>query len=142
MALRAKLSAPREERSDWPWHHSKWTALSASLLMGGDRRMEAETYLAGGYGLRLAMEAQKTGLASLYELANVWQPSRLKGILVSPEFGTPFLAATQVFDLRPVPRKFLSLGKVREAGSLFVEPGQILVTRSGNVGRVTIAHKP
>jgi len=142
MAIRAKLSAPREERSEWTWHHPKWTALSASLLMGGDRRMEAETYLAGGYGLRLAMESRKVGLANLGGIANVWQPSRLKGVLVSPEYGTPFLAATQVFDLRPTPRKYLSLDKVRDADSLFVKPGQILVTRSGNVGRSTIAHEP
>lgn len=142
MALRARLSAPREERDDWPWHQAKWTALSASLLMGGDRRMEAENYLAGGYGIRLAMEARKAGWTSMGKLAKVWQPLRLKGIQVSREFGCPYLAATQVFDLRPVPRKFLSLDKIRDADDLFVANGQILITRSGNVGRATLAHKP
>ncbi len=142
MAARARLSAPRQERDDWPWHHAKWTALSASLLMAGDRRMEAENYLAGGYGIRLAMEARKAGWTSMGKLAKVWQPSRLKGIQVSREFGHPYLAATQVFDLRPVPRKFLSLDKIRDADDLFVANGQILVTRSGSVGRATLAHKP
>lgn len=142
MALRARLSAPRPERDDWPWHHAKWTALSASLVFGGDRRMEAENYLAGGYGIRLAMEARKSGWAPMGELAKVWQPSRLKGIQVSPDYGTPFLAATQVFDLRPVPRKFLALEKVKQANELFVTSGQILVTRSGSVGRATLAHAP
>lgn len=142
MAIRARLSAPRQERNDWPWHHAKWTALSASLLMGGDRRMEAENYLAGGYGIRLAMEARKSGWTNMGKLAKVWQPSRLKGIQVSREFGHPYLAATQVFDLRPVPRKYLSLDKIRDAEGLFVANGQILVTRSGGVGRTTLAHKP
>lgn len=87
MVVRARLSPPREERNEWPWHHAKWTALSASLLMSGDRRMEAENYLAGGYGLRLAIEAQKDGWARMERLAKVWQPSRLKGIQVSPEYG-------------------------------------------------------
>lgn len=114
MALRARLSAPRPERTDWPWHQAKCTALSASLLFGGDRRMEAETYVASGYGIRLALEARKTGWTCMSKVAKVWQPSRLKGIQVSPEFGTPFLAATQVFDLRPVPRKWLSLDQIKD----------------------------
>ena len=142
MALRARLSAPRPERDDWPWHHAKWTALSSTLLFGGDRRMEAENYLAGGYGIRLAMEARKTGWSPMGELAKVWQPSRLKGILVSPDYGTPFLAATQVFDLRPVPRKFLSLDRTDNSSERFVTSGQILVTCSGSVGRATLAHAP
>jgi hypothetical protein len=142
MALRARLSAPRAEQNAWPWHHAKWTALSASLLFGGDRRMEAENYLASGYGIRLAMEARKHGRTEINNVANVWQPSRLKGILVSPEFGTPFLAATQVFDQRPVPRKFLSLDRTDSATERFVTPGMILVTCSGSVGRATLAHKP
>src|SRR5574338_146006 len=142
MALRAGLSAPRQERDDWPWHQAKWTALSASLLMGGDRRMEAENYLAGGYGIRLAMEARKAGWTNMGKLAKVWQPLRLKGIQVSREFGTPFLAATQVFDLRPVPRKFLSLDRTNNAANRFVTPGMILVTCSGSVGRATLASKP
>lgn len=142
MAIRARLSAPRQERDDWPWHQAKWTALSSSLLTGGDRRMEAENYLAGGYGIRLAMETRKAGWARMEKLAKVWQPSRLKGIQVSREFGTPFLAATQAFDLRPTPRKFLSLDRTDNSAERFVTPGMILVTCSGNVGRTTLAGKP
>lgn len=142
MALRARLNPPRPERTQWPWHQAEWTALSASLLFGGDRRMEGEGYLAGGYGLRLRMQERNVGWVTLGQLANVWQPPRLKGIHVAPQYGTPFLAATQVFDLRPVPRKFLSLGRVRDPNSLFVKNGRILVTRSGSVGRVTLAHRP
>jgi hypothetical protein len=110
--------------------------------MGGDRRMEAENYLAGGYGIRLAMEARKAGWLPMGRLAKVWQPLRLKGIQVSREFGTPFLAATQVFDLRPMPRKFLSLDRTNNATNRFLTPGMILVTCSGNVGRATLACKP
>lgn len=139
MALRARLSAPRQERNDWPWHQAKCTTFASSLFMGGDRRFEAQNYLTGGYGVRLAIETRKAGWTRMVDLAKISQPSRLKSILVSKEFGTPFLAATQVFDLRPVMRKYLSLEQTREAMSLFVTSGQILVTRSGNVGRVILA---
>jgi len=141
MAIRARLIPPQVKRKEWPWHHAKWTSMSASLLMNGDRRFEAENYLANGYGIRLAMEARLAGWTRLGSMASVWQPSRLKGILVSHEYGTPFLAATQVYDVRPVPRKWVALAKTDRATDRFVQSGKILITRSGNVGRATLAQR-
>ena len=80
------------------------------------------------------------GWVPLSDLANVWQPSRLKGIQVSEEFGTPFLAATQVFDARPRPRKWLSLNRTSHSTKRFVAERTILITCSGSVGRATLAH--
>lgn len=141
MAVRARLTPPRPQRETWPWHHAKHTAMSAAILAGGDRRFEAENYLAGGYGIRLALESRKAGWARLERMARVWQPNRLKGTLVSPDYGTPFLAATQVFDLRPVPRKYLSLERTSNAVGRTVQRGTILVTCSGSVGRATMSHE-
>lgn len=104
--------------------------------------MEAENYLSSGHGIRLAMDARTNGRGRLAEFARVWQPSRLKGIQVAPSYGTPFLAATQVFDMRPAPRKWLSLERTDNVADRMVSSGQILVTRSGSVGRATLAHKP
>lgn len=140
MALRARLSAPKEEKDEWAWHSAKWMELKASSIWRGARRLEAENYLAGGYGLRLAMQQRST--PAIRSAAKVWQPSRLKGIQVSREFGTPFLAATQVFDLRPVPRKFLSLDRTDNAKDRNVSSGQIVVTCSGAVGKTTLAYAP
>jgi len=142
MAVRARLSAPKEASTNWPWHHAKWGEIKASIFWGGDRRMEAENYLSSGYGIRLAMDARTAGRTTLGALADVWQPSRLKGIIVSKAYGTPFLAATQVFDLRPVPRKYLSLDRTDSVATRMVKRGQIMVTRSGSVGRATLAHVP
>lgn len=119
-----------------------WAAIQSSVLDHGDRRLEAETYLSDGYGLRSAIEARPRGWAPLGDLADVWQPSRLKGVVVDPQHGTPFLAAGQVFELRPMPRKWLSLSRTPDARERFVNAGTILVSCSGNVGRVTIAHAP
>lgn len=140
MALRARLSAPKEERKLWPWHDAKWTALPLSAMWGGDRRLEAENYLSGGYGMRMAMLARGAATFRLDDFARVWQPGRLKGIQVSKSYGTPFLAATQVFDLRPAPRKFLSLDRTDDSAQRFLQSGTIVVTCSGNVGRPTMAY--
>ena len=104
--------------------------------------MEAENYLSSGYGLRLSIQERAVGWRYFRDYARVWQPSRLKGIQVGPDFGTPFLAATQVFDIRPVPRKWLSVERTNEAADRFLTPGTIVVTCSGAVGRATLAHAP
>ena len=143
MALRARLARalPEQEQSS-PYHAESWTALSTLFMRHGDRRLEAENYLSSGYGIRIAIESKTSGWVRFEKLARVWQPLRLKGIQVGPETGTPFFAATQVFDLRPVPRKWLALGRTRNAEWRFVERGQILVTCSGAVGRATLAFAP
>ena len=140
MAVRARLTPPRAEKTDWNWHKVKSTSLKASLVFRGARRMEAENYLASGYGTRISIEAKERGWARLHTVANISQPPRLKGTVVSQDFGKPYLSATQVFDVRPFSRRFLSLGKIKEPKALEVDGGEILVTRSGSVGRATLAH--
>lgn len=142
MAIRARLTAPQTAPNEWPWHEAKVASLPVSLMASGDRRLEAENFLASGFGIRLALESQPIGWTHLSELARIWQPSRLKGIQVSPAYGTPFLGATQVFDLRPMPRKYLALERTDNSVDRFVTSGTILVTRSGSVGRATLAHRP
>ena len=143
MALRARLSPPLPApRSSWPYHKAKVGSVPANILFAGDRRMEAETYLSSGYGIRTSIESKPAGWQPLSAIARSWQPSRLKGIQVSRNFGTPFLAATQVFDVRPVPRKWLALDKTSDAANRFIPPGTIVITCSGAVGRPTLACLP
>ena len=103
--------------------------------------MEAGAYLGEGYATRLAIEAKPIGWTALSGVARTWQPSRLKGVQIGPEHGTPYLTATQVYDVRPTPRKWLSIDKTRDYALRFVSSGQILLTCSGNVGRATLAHE-
>jgi hypothetical protein len=144
MVVRERIISPPPAKPviPWPWHKVQWTGVRARQLLSGERRLEADTYLSSGYGIRLAIQSRPAGWARLEEVAFVTQPSRLKGVLVPPEHGTPFLAATQVFDFRPVPRKWLAMSKTKGAEDCFVNEGTILVTRSGNVGQSIIAFKP
>lgn len=139
MAVRARLTPPQEIRQEWPWHKLQTASFPASLLLQGQRRMEAETYLTSGYSVQRAIEAKPHGWRKLSDAASIWQPSRLKGIVVSSEYGTPFLAATQIFDIRPTPRKWLSIERTNNAAERFLRPSTIIMTRSGSVGRATIS---
>jgi type I restriction enzyme S subunit len=120
----------------------QWGVTRASVLAKGERRLEAETYLSDGFGRRKAIEGRPDGWSRLGDLAHVWQPGRLKGVVVAPAHGVPFLAAGQVFEARPSPRKWLSLAQTDSAAERFVESGTLLVSCSGVVGRVTVAHSP
>lgn len=143
MALRARLVIPSSQAQQaFAWHTVQCGTVSVQQLFCGDRRMEAQTYLSAGFRVRMAIEANATGRTRFGEVARVWMPGRLKGIQVSAEFGTPFLAATQVYDVRPIPRKWLALARTADAESRFVRPGMILVTCSGSVGRATLAYAP
>lgn len=139
MAIRARLSAPQPTRSNWQFHDVTAASLPASMLFGGDRRFEAENFLASGFANRMAIQAKKHGWFPLSRLARTWQPNRLKGIQVGPDFGVPFLAATQVFDLRPVARKWLALERTESHEQRVVKHGTILLTCSGSVGRATLS---
>lgn len=141
MAVRARLVAPPPApRNEWQWHSVKATSIRASTLFSGDRRMEAETYLTSGYGIRLAMEA-KTGWVRFSETATASAPPRIKQILVSPEYGIPYLNTSQVFDIRPKPRKWLAMEKTLKGEARLVKAGTILVMASATVGRAIVATK-
>jgi uncharacterized protein (DUF433 family) len=143
MALGARLvKAAAPPRDEWPYHTAACAVLSTLFLRSGDRRLEAETFLSAGYGIRISIQCKQSGWAPLNATAEVTQPPRTKGILVSPEFGTPFLIAGQMFEFRPALRKWLAVEKVKHADQLYVHRGEILVRRSANVGASVMTFTP
>ena len=127
--------------SVWPWHAPLVGSVRVSLLKNTQRRMEAESYLTEGYGVRLAIEAKPSGWIRFSKLASAIAPPRIKQILVLPEHGTPYLNTRQVFDVRPKPRKWLAMGKTTKAEERLVKEGTILVMASATVGRAIVATK-
>jgi hypothetical protein len=116
-------------------------SLPLSELAVGERRLDAETYLTGGYQLQLRLRSLPH-VTTVAELADVWQPSRLRGIKVAPHHGVPFLAATQVFDVQPVPRKWLAPARTPDVAQRYLQRGWFVVTCSGAVGDCLAAHQP
>lgn len=116
-------------------------SLPISTLWQGERRLESETYLTGGYGIRRRIETAGAKFVRVSELARVWQPPRLKGIRVDSNQGVPFITTNQAFDITPAVRKWLAAGRVPELQSRYLQPGWILITcsgngQAGNVGKV------
>lgn len=142
MVVRAKLisSQPIEPQTNWQGHKVNCSSLRASLLFNGARRMDAEHYLEKGFQIRSDIESKSSGWLRFKEIAEVWRPPRFKGIESTSEFGVPFFKAGQIYDMRPIPRKWLATRYMDTYAQLFVDEGTILVTCSGNIGRATCAY--
>ncbi|WP_163633483.1 hypothetical protein [Microbacterium sp. B35-04] len=74
------------------------------------------------------------------KVADVWQPSRLKGFQVDPGKGLPFLSAGQVFESQPRVRKWLATAMVPRSETRYLESDWIMMSCSGEVGRVTAVY--
>ncbi len=116
--------------------------IAVSEMWGGARRLEGEAYLMPGYVVRRRLARARAIVVPLSRLACVTQPSRLKGTLVAPSHGVPFLTATQVLDVRPRPRKWLAPSHTEALAGRFVTAGTIFVTCSGSVGTAMMAYAP
>jgi len=117
-----------------------WASVRASLFVGGQRRLEARTYLTDGYGIRQRMVSTPGATVLVSDVAEVWQPSRLKGYVVAPGRGLPFLSAGQVFEAKPRVRKWLAPAMVPEKERRLVDPGWLLLSCSGEVGQLTAVY--
>jgi type I restriction enzyme, S subunit len=119
-----------------------WVSLPASALWAGDRRLEGDTYLTGGYIVKRQIETSGIEFTPMKEWADIWMPGRLKGITVDRAHGKPFFSASQVFDVRPTVRKWLAPSRTDDLARRYVEPGWILVTCSGRVGDSIMSYAP
>ena len=110
-------------------------------MVSGERRLDAENYLASGFGIRLAIEKQPDGWVRFGQLADAWAPPRIKQVFVAREHGTPYLNTSQVFDVRPSPRKWLARERTSKAEDRMASAGTILVMASASPGRATLVTK-
>lgn len=117
-----------------------WATVKLSVLFTGQRRLEASSYLTDGYGKRRLIESQPAGWTEFQEVADVWQPSRLKGVVVRQGAGLPFLSAGQVFEADPTVRKWLARSRVPNEEARYVNQDWLLLSCSGDVGRVTAVY--
>lgn len=116
-----------------------WAPISSKILSHGHRRLEASTFLTDGFGLRRALEVVASTVP-LSSLADAWMPNRLKGFPVAEGKGLPFLSAGQVFESQPRVRKWLAEAMLGDADSRRVNPDWLLMSRSGEVGRLTAVY--
>lgn len=141
MGQRSELTVPGGSLETDPVSDKiPYSSVNVSVLTGGDRRLEARSYLTDGYGQRQLIQSRPGGWQPMREVARLWQPGRLKGVVVRQGTGLPFLSAGQVFEASPVVRKWLAESHVKDAAVRRVETNWILMSCSGLVGRITAVY--
>lgn len=116
-----------------------WAPVSSRLLSRRERRLEASTFLTDGFGLRQGLESVPSTVP-MADVAEIWQPSRLKGYPVDPGKGLPFFSAGQVFESQPRVRKWLAEAMVPAVATRYLSQDWLMMSCSGEVGRITAVY--
>lgn len=140
----ANLDTPESQieeliKRNW-WSSVPLTAFPASWLLSGEQRLDGRFYANEAFSARLALAKSNYERKPLYKLvSNIYYPNRFKRIYATSKgAGTPFLTPSAAFHFRPTSDKLLAK-TCPEYDECFVDEGALLVTRSGTVGRITIA---
>jgi len=110
-------------------------------LRQGELRLDASYYALDAFQAQRAIEESRWTVKPLEALVSkMFNLPRFKRIYTSePGQGYPYLSANDVLMFRPKPDRYLAKENLPEAGERhFVEPGWILMTCSGTVGRLVI----
>ena len=116
------------------------TTVRSGRLYEDDMRLDAGYHTGTVVRARYLLAESGYPIQSLEGLTErVWYPTRFKRMYAaSREHGTPFLTASMMSHLRPDSDAYLS-NRPGQSEKCAVEPGWILITRSGSVGRCVLA---
>jgi type I restriction enzyme S subunit len=79
---------------------------------------------------------------ALGDFAEISMPGRFARLLVkSPKYGIPFITSSEMMENKPNFDKYISKRHTKYLNSYFVEPGWLLISRSGTIGNIIYATK-
>jgi len=121
----------------------KINSIPSNWIVKNGYRFDCNPYMGGAVEIRVTLDEFKNESAPLKSLVadrhgGIYHAGRYKRIWVkSAEYGKPFLSSRDVLqsDLSKV--NFISNNSVEENSKLLIHRDQILITRSGTVGRMS-----
>ena len=119
------------------------TTIKLSEILNAGVRLEASAFSIEAHNAVTALKNSGLQLIPLYGKGGLCQegyyPGRFKRIYVSAEKGIPFLSSSEIISLRPTTENFLSRKYTKNATSLFPQKWDVLISRSGTIGNVSLA---
>lgn len=117
-----------------------WVSLPIQELFNADLRLEATVYATEAEKAKLAILKNKYGVIELSSLIKTNHCPRFKRVFVkNSDF--PIYQPSQIKDQCPLPAAFISDRTDTDINALKVKKGQLLMTCSGTVGKVTVVSK-
>jgi len=119
------------------------TTIKLSEVLDAGERLEASAFSIEAHNAVTALENSGLQLIPLYGAEGLCQesyyPGRFKRVYVSAEQGIPFLSSSEIISLRPTTENFLSRKHTKKSASLFPQKWDVLISRSGTIGNVSLA---
>lgn len=119
----------------------KWCTVSLLDVVEHGKRLEASVFDVEAKNAREIIDKSKWKKTNLKEgniIKEAFYPGRFKRIYVDKQNGIPFYLPSQINDVYPKAEKYISNITDCDIEKLKVKKGDILLTRSGTIGNVTI----
>jgi type I restriction enzyme, S subunit len=128
--------------TELPRRKLKWLSVPLSEIIATGCRLEATLYNAQNKRAVNAVKNCKYGFVPLRNLVSkAYYPGRFKRIYTKSPHGIPFFLPSQITDIHPKADKYISRLTKCDIGELRLKRGDVLLTRSGTIGELTLVSK-
>jgi type I restriction enzyme S subunit len=128
--------------ADMPHSEIKWCTVTLSDVIRAGKRLEAAVFDIRGKHAREVVANCKWESVPLAKLSTkAYYPGRFKRIYCEAPNGIPFILPSQMTDVHPKAEKNISALTKCDISELRLKFGDILLTRSGTIGSVTVVSK-
>ena len=133
---------PEIRFTELPQDGVKWCAVSLVDVINANKRLEAAVFDINSRHARDVISNCKWESVPLPQvLSQAYYPGRFKRIYSNATNGVPFYLPSQMTDIYPKPEKYISALTKCDISELRLKYGDVLLTRSGTIGSVTIVTK-
>lgn len=143
LAPKLPLVKTQPKVADLPNKDIKWCTVTLSDVINGGKRLEASVYEIGGRQAResiLNCKYPQNMLCGVDGVASAYTGTRFKRIWMKhSEY--PIFQPSSIMDIKPKPDGFISSATDTDISKLRVKKGQILITCSGTIGKVSLVSK-
>lgn len=139
-ALAAARPLPEVRVTQLPKEDIKWCTVSLSNVLDTGKRLEASVFEVEGRHAREAVENCKYAVSPLCGaegLATAYTCGRFKRVWL-PISDLPIFQPSSITDIKPTPDGYLSHLTKTNIDELRVKKGQILISCSGTIGKVSL----
>jgi len=123
----------------------KYTSVSLSEVFNNKLRLEANAFNLKAKVAKEKVINSRYGFLNLWSsnglVSNAFYPGRFKRIYVSKKDGKPFFLPSQMTEVKPKATKYISPKTYKKLDGVELEANNLLMSRSGTIGKCTITSK-
>lgn len=123
----------------------KYTSVSFKEILNNKLRLEANAFNLEAKVAKEKIINNKHGFINLWSsnglVLNAFYPGRFKRIYVSKKDGKPFFLPSQITEIKPKATKYISPKTYKTLDGVEIVPDNLLMSRSGTIGKCTISSK-